>query len=266
MFDVKREVEKCEFFIKNIFEYKGFKKAIIGISGGLDSAVVAYLCVRALGKRSVNGFMLPYGEQHDIGDAKLVCNNLNLSPIVTYDIWDICKEFGSEDKTRLGNIKARVRMIILFDFSNRLNALVVGTSNKTELDLGYFTIHGDGACALEPLGHLYKTQVREIAKEIGIPKNIIDKPPSAGLWVGQTDEEEIGCSYENIDKILKIYNSLMYDPNNWRVHTKQQIVDAIIYNHKDLDIKTIDKIITRVEKNRFKLEAPAMLGDKYGNI
>jgi NAD+ synthase len=257
--DAKREVEKCIYFIQNIFKYKNFKHAVVGVSGGLDSAVIVALCSRALGNRNVTGLLLPYGEQKDIHHSRSVIDKFNIHAAF-FNIKPIVDAFHTDDKRRLGNIMARVRMMILYNSSAINNALVVGTSNKTELDLGYFTLHGDGACALEPIGHLYKTEVREIAKELKVPKEVIKKHPSAGLWENQTDEQEIGCSYEIMDKILKIYNPMMKDPNNFRDHSRQEIVNTIVYNHKNIPVSVIDKIITRVEQNKFKLEAPSMLG------
>ena len=142
------------------------------------------------------------------------------------------------DQIRGGNFKARTRMIILYDFSVLYNALVIGTGNRTELLLGYFTLYGDGACALEPIGHLYKTEVKEIAKYIGVPECIINKIPTAGLWEGQTDEGELGASYEEIDNCLKV----------WYNECKGEIPNHMV------------KLVTeRIEKNKFKSELPKQL-------
>jgi len=257
--DIKRAVEKCYFFTHNVFEYKGFKKAIIGISGGLDSAVVAAICCKALGKENVYGYMLPCGHQYDIEDSVTVCNTLGINQ-QTIDIQQLVEPFRLVeenilfDKQRIANIKARVRMIVLYDMSMKHNGLVVGTSNLTELMLGYFTLHGDGACALEPIGHLFKTEVREVAKELGIPEEIITKAPSAGLWEGQTDEEEIGCSYEIIDAILR--HRLLIPAESPEDIT--EIIDAISIE-LETPIKTVDKILTRMQNNSFKLKSPTIM-------
>lgn len=244
----KKETEKIVTFIQDTFKKKDFEKAVIGISGGLDSAVVATLLVRALGKENVYGESLPCGEQKDIQDAKLVANKLRIK----YEVIDIAsavdglkKVIGYQDEPNvsIGNIKARTRMIILYDLSAYYNALVVGTGNKTELKLGYFTLHGDGACALEPIGHLYKTQVFELARYLNVPEKIIQKKPSAGFWEGQTDEDELGITYEVIDEWF--YLMERHTPNEgqgiWTDKTYKQIRD-------------------RIKKNKFKQEPPAIIG------
>ena len=204
---MEQETNKIISFIKTTFEEANFSKAVIGISGGLDSAVIATLLVRALGKENVLGFLLPHHLQRDASDAGSFARSLGIpwEVINIGDIVDITTQYAGipeDDYLRIGNIKARTRMMLLYDLSSLHKALVVGTGNKTELTLGYFTLHGDGACALEPIGHLYTTQVKQLAKYPGVPKKIVDKVPSAGLWPGQTDEEELGASYEDIDKIL----------------------------------------------------------------
>ena len=261
--DIQREIEKCELFIKNVFEQKGFTKAIIGVSGGLDSAVVVALCCRALGTENVYGFLLPSGTQHDIKDSHLVCDQFGIEHKVI-DIHNAVEalihldqsamEF---DETRVGNIKARTRMIVLYDQSMKYNGLVVGTSNFTELMLGYFTIHGDGACALEPIGHLYKTEVKQIAVELSVPQCIIDKAPSAGLWDGQTDEEQIGASYETIDYVLKRYNKMTSFLINWKSLEFHEVIENITDN--TIDLKVVDKIMSMVKKNEFKTKSPTMM-------
>jgi len=243
-------IEKCIYFIQNVFKYKGFEKAVVGVSGGLDSAVIVALCVKALGKENVFGYMLPYWEQHDIADSKLVCKTFGISS-ETLNIKTIVDCFPmNKDLSRVGNIKARVRMTILYDQSARVNALVVGTGNKTELMLGYFTLYGDSACALEPIGHLFKTEVRDIAKKLKVPKKIITKAPSAGLWAGQTDEEELGCSYAKIDKILALYESLR----------KEKGSEIAISEASKIPIPVVCGVINRVEKNEFKSKLPLVLG------
>ncbi len=256
----KKETERIVKKIQEVFQEKGFSKAIIGISGGLDSAVIASLCVRALGKENVRGLMLPYGEQKDIKDSKLLvddlgfyCPLINIKPIVDTIPVAINKNNpsakGSDKKLyklRLGNLMARVRMIVLFDCSTYYNGLVVGTGNRTELMLGYFTLHGDGACALEPIGHLYKTEVRMLAEYLNIPKTIITKAPTAGLWDGQTDEGELGWKYKHIDELLH----LIYDEKIDRVK-----LTCLPYGYTE---KFINDIINKVSKNTFKSEKPVI--------
>jgi len=184
---------------------KGF---VLGVSGGIDSAVCMKLCARAVGPKRVLGVLMPEKDspKTDLADAEELCE----AEGVAYKIVDITQPveafadaLGSRpDKRSLGNIKARCRMIVLYHFANTEHRLVVGTSNKSELLIGYFTKFGDGGADLEPIGDLYKTEVRQLAEEIGIPKKIIAKVPTAGLWKGQTDEGEMGIKYETLDAIL----------------------------------------------------------------
>jgi len=254
--DVKRAVEKCCFFTHNVFEYKGFSKAVVGVSGGIDSAVIVAICAKALGPGNVHGLLLPYGDQHDIDDSREVACKFGIN-FQVIDIKPMVDAFPPVEAIRCGNLKARIRMITLYDKSMEIGGLVVGTSNLTELMLGYFTLHGDGACALEPIGHLWKTEVRQIAAELGVPEKIITKAPSAGLWHGQTDEEEIGCSYDTMDIILA--NPLINDfKRAISPEEKIIIIDDMAASLK-LPIDLIDKILTRMQKNRFKSEPPMML-------
>lgn len=195
-------------FIKKEIKERGFSKIVLGLSGGLDSTVSAYLVVKSLGKDNVIGLLLPYGER-DITDltlAKLVAENLKIETKeidITSAVDAISSLVGcGRDKVAKGNIISRVRMIILYDRSRFYNALVLGTSNRTESLLGYFTLWGDMACAIAPLGSLYKTQVYSLANHLGIPQTIIKKPPTPGLWEGQLDEEELGFTYKEVDQLL----------------------------------------------------------------
>jgi NAD+ synthase len=198
--DYSKIAQNLELQIRNHLKDR---KAIVGISGGIDSAVVATLCVRALGKDRVFGVLIPHGPQkmkdaYDVVSFLGIKNKeVNIKKIV--DDFDFI-EFNKVSK---GNIMARTRMIVLYSFANELNGMVVGTGNKSELEIGYFTKHGDGGVDLEPIGDLHKTEVWELAKYLEIPKHIIDKKPSADLWEGQTDEGEIGVSYKELDSILK---------------------------------------------------------------
>jgi NAD+ synthase len=194
-------------FIKEELGKFGFKKGILGLSGGLDSAVCAALAARALGPKNVIGLIMPYGKGFgpDLKDARDVARILKIDAR-TIDIAPMVDAYFKKnptDKPLLkGNKMARERMSILYDWSAREKALILGTSNKTELLIGYGTIHGDMACAINPMGDLYKTQVRELATYLGIPERIRTKAPSAGLWAGQTDEGEIGLTYAELDEIL----------------------------------------------------------------
>lgn len=195
-------------FLKNELGRIGLHKAVIGLSGGIDSAVSAFLTAKALGPENVLCVMMPYktSSKNSLEDAQKVAKILN----VRSKIVDISKMVDSYIDTlegdvsivRKGNVMARMRMIVLYDESAKEKGIVVGTSNKTELLLGYSTLHGDSACAVNPLGQLYKTQIFELAKHLNVPKEIIDKKPSADLWAGQTDEEEMGITYARVDKLL----------------------------------------------------------------
>jgi NAD+ synthase len=194
-------------FIRDFCARSGFKKVVLGLSGGLDSTVVAYLACRALGRRNVLALILPYknSDPQALRDARKVVRNLGIRGKVI-DITSMVdayyRRFPDKDRVRKGNKLARERMSVLYDFSGREKALVIGTGNKTEILLGYCTIHGDAACAFNPIGDLYKSQVRLLAKELGVPQKIMDKPPSADLWRGQTDEDDLGETYEQMDKFL----------------------------------------------------------------
>jgi NAD+ synthase len=180
---------------------------VIGLSGGIDSALSTYLAVRALGKEHVHCVMMPYktSSPDSLGDARAVVDNLGISSEVV-DITPMADVFfasnGEMDNLQKGNILARLRMIVLYDRSYSKKALVIGTSNKTEWLLGYTTLFGDSASAINPIGDLYKTQVRQLSEELRVPKSILEKAPSADLWSGQTDEKEMGLTYEEADRLL----------------------------------------------------------------
>lgn len=197
----------CESFIGREVDEAESRGVVLGVSGGVDSAVCAYLCARALGPDRVAGLLLPYrtSSPDSVEHAQLVVSELGIKS-ETVDITPMLDAYfgvrSDADKVRTGNKMARERMSILFDFAKQLKALVVGTGNKTEYMLGYFTIYGDGAYALNPIGDLYKTEVWQLAEHLGVPDVIIRKPPSADLWKGQTDEDELGITYAQADAIV----------------------------------------------------------------
>ncbi len=194
-------------FIRDETHNAGFKKGVIGLSGGIDSTVSAYLGVKALGAENVLGVMMPYksSSKASITDAQRVAHDLGIRSELV-DITPMVDAYVHKangiDNLRAGNIMARQRMIVLYDLSSRERALVIGTSNKTETFLGYGTLFGDMACAINPLGDLYKTQVWQLAEAMGVPKALIEKKPSADLWEGQTDEGEFGFTYKKADHLL----------------------------------------------------------------
>jgi len=194
-------------FIDTEVRRTGRQRVVIGLSGGIDSAVATYLAARALGPDSVFATLMPYKSSHpdSLRDAEAIVSDLGIRS-ETVDVTPIVEGFatacGRPAPLRFGNVMARARMIVLFDRSEEHAALVLGTSNKTELLLGYGTLQGDLASALNPIGDLYKTQVRALAAHLGVPRAIIDKPPSADLWPDQSDEDEIGYRYEDLDRLL----------------------------------------------------------------
>jgi NAD+ synthase len=199
--------EAIEQWIADNVERAGAKGVAIGLSGGIDSSVVATLAVRAFGPERVTGVIMPaHSQPADVQDAQALAAHLGITPLLI----DLGNPFDTMVSTlpdgsdlALANIKPRLRMITLYHIANTSNLMVVGTGNKTELMVGYFTKYGAGGVDLLPLGALYKHQVRDLARGIGVPQAIIERPPSAGLWAGQTDEEEMGITYEELDAILE---------------------------------------------------------------
>lgn len=258
MFDINYEDKSEEIisWLKDTVYSAGFKDVIIALSGGIDSAVSVAVSVKAFGKEHVNIMLLPYGSLNDEGikHAKLVAEFLKLPKKNIYEI-DIKSTVSTflktnkkqdPEKIRIGNIMARVRMIYLYDFAKKINALVVGTENKSEYYLGYFTRFGDEASDIEPIRGLYKTQIWNLGKFLNIPKEIIEKEPTAGLWEGQSDEKEFGFSYKDADRIL--YH-----------HFEESLpIEAII----DLGInkEIVRKVLNWVEKNDFKHKLPKVFG------
>ncbi|HVS41434.1 MAG TPA: NAD+ synthase [Candidatus Dormibacteraeota bacterium] len=194
-------------FIRDEVGKVGFERVVLGLSGGVDSALVAALAARALGPEQVIPVIMPYrsSSPESEADARTVCAQLGLEPIVvdiSPQVDAYFERFEDADRGRRGNKMARERMSVLYDMSWAHRALVIGTSNKTELLLGYGTIHGDMAHALNPLGDLYKTQVFAMARALDLPRRVVEKPPSADLWEGQSDEQELGFQYAVVDMLL----------------------------------------------------------------
>ena len=229
----------------------GLKNALLGLSGGVDSAAAAFLCARALGPEHVWGVMMPYrtSAPESLEDARKVVQatgiqsrEIDITPMVDA-YFDPARWSGTEaSMVRRGNKMARERMSILYDLSAELSALVVGTSNKTEILLGYGTIYGDMASALNPLGDLYKTQVKQAARALGVPENIIQKQPSADLWQGQTDEGELGITYAEADKLL-------YHMIDERASKKELIALGF-------EEKRVCEVTERVRRMQFKRKPP----------
>ncbi|MCD6264311.1 NAD+ synthase, partial [Candidatus Bathyarchaeota archaeon] len=198
-------------FISEQVSAAGLKGGIVAVSGGLDSSVTLALSAKALGGDRVRALMMPeqgLTPESDITDALEVaemfgvtCDVVDITPVIRA-IYSTLPNYDPQDLISAGNVKARVRMIINYYYANRLGKMVIGSSNKSELLTGYFTKYGDGAADLFPLADLYKTQVRQLARHLGLPRRIIEKVPTAGLWPGQSDEGELGVKYELLDLIL----------------------------------------------------------------
>lgn len=236
-------------FLRTEINRAGFSRAVVGLSGGLDSSVVAFLATGALGSDAVTALVMPYRSSRpdSARDALGVAEALGIHHR-TLDITPMVDGFvesaGSVDRRRLGNVMARCRMIMLYDRSQEHRALVLGTSNKTEILLGYGTLHGDMASALNPIGDLYKTQVRRLAHHLGIPETILRKKPSADLWPDQSDEDELGLSYETVDRIL----ALLVDARM----SRRTVVE------RGFDASVVDRVTRLVVQSQFKRRLPVI--------
>jgi NAD+ synthase len=239
-------------FLCDQFAKKEYTDAVLGVSGGVDSAVGVALLVNALGAEHVTGLALPAEESdpQSLVDAELAAKTFGIRLIVQ-PIGPVIDALYADERDvgriRLGNAAARVRMIRLFDYSQKHRALVVGTSNKTELLLGYGTWYGDLACSLNPIGDLYKTQLRQIADFLGVPQRIIDKPPSADLWPGQTDEGELGLEYDEVDRLLYLLIDRDYSMSalveaGFAPELVQRVLDLVTASQFKRSLPTIAKI------------------------
>ena len=226
-----------------------FENVILGLSGGIDSTLVAYLCAEAFSPNNVYALIMPYKTSNpdNTRDAKKIAQKLQIHS----DILDVSPMVDSffandpqADNNRKGNRMARERMCFLYDYSVKYHAMVIGTSNKTELLLGYGTIFGDLASAINPIGDLYKSQIWQLAEYYKVPASIINKPPSADLWTGQTDEAELGYSYEDIDRLLYYLVDLRY--------SDEMLSDL------NFPAKMIAEIKMRIQKFQYKRRPPVI--------
>lgn len=234
-------------FIQTEIHRAGFTRAVVGVSGGVDSSLSCYLATEALGHENVIAVRMPYKSStpDTMKHAQAIIEALGVESVtipITEMVDSLFERFPDSDKIRRGNVMARARMIILYDQSEVNKGLVVGTGNKTEILLGYTTLYGDAACAINPLGDLYKTQVRQMARAMGVPDEIIQKPPSADLWVGQTDEGELGFTYEEVDQLLYLLVDQRYSPE-----------DCITAGFKEEFVRTV---LERMRRYHFKRILP----------
>ena len=247
MKDWKKIKQDLILFLKTEVEKAGLKKVTVGLSGGLDSAVVAILCKEAFGE-NLNCVLMPsqFSSKSSIDDAIELCEKfdikyeiISIEPMVTGFIKNM-----NEDKLRIGNFSARMRMSVLYDVSSREKSLVVGTSNRSEILLGYGTIFGDTACAINPIGEIYKSDEFEFARILGVTNTILNKAPSADLWEGQSDEEELGHTYKEMDDLIKI-----------KVDENKSKIELLKLGFEE---EFINKIEYRIKANAFKGKLPTI--------
>lgn len=233
-------------FLHDEIHRTGLKRAVLGLSGGIDSALACLLAAEALGPENVLAVRMPYATSSpdSLAHAQLVIDQSGVQS-ETFEITDMVEPLIATmggDGRRAGNAMARARMIVLYDRSAATNGLVVGTGNKTEILLGYSTLYGDSASALNPLGDLYKTQIRQLARLMGVPAPIVDKAPSADLWLGQTDEAELGFTYAQVDPLLYLLVDQRY--------RLEECVEA------GFEAKFVQGVADRIRRNQFKRMLP----------
>jgi len=254
MDDLKMDAKQAKAlliaFIRRRMGEAGFENLVLGLSGGVDSSLVAFLAAEAMGPEHVTAVLMPYktSSPESTADAEAVVRATGIQSVSISITEQIDAYFGrvpDADRLRRANKMARERMSILYDQSAALKALVVGTSNKTELLLGYGTLHGDMACAFNPIGGLYKTQVRQLSAHVGVPKNIIEKPPTADLWPGQTDEAELGFQYGDVDRLL--------------LHMVDERLTDKELAEKGYDVRFIERVRTLITRSRHKRRLPVVL-------
>lgn len=249
--DWKKIKQDMVEFLRQGTHSRGFSRVVFGLSGGLDSAIVAYLCQEAFGKNAL-AVLMPSSKSsvNNFEDAKMLVEVLNLeSRVISLKEYEkVFGQYEQMDRVRYGNLCARTRMMLLYDLAYQNKALVIGTSNKSERMLGYGTIYGDLACAINPIGDVFKSDLYEFARVLGVPQKIIDKQPSADLYEGQSDEGELGYSYYEIDKLLKEISQKKIDFSDCKS------VFATINGEYCKEF--LKNILERIYKNRFKLDLP----------
>jgi NAD+ synthase len=236
-------------FLRQETKRAGFARGVVGVSGGLDSALTCFLAAEALGPKNVLAVRLPHaGSSPDsLDDAAEIIRLTGVrehTVSITEMAAPLLATIPAAERIRRGNVLARLRMIVLYDQSAAFEGLVLGTGNKTEILLGYTTLYGDSACALNPLGDLYKTQVRQLAAAVGVPARILAKPPSADLWPGQTDEGELGVTYAEVDRLLYLF-----------VDDRQSAAACVEAGFKPAMVR---KVIERIRRNQYKRMPPVI--------
>ena len=251
-------------FVRGQLRQAGFERAVLGLSGGIDSAVVAFLVAEAIGPERLLCVLMPYrtSSAASLEDARSVADRLgcpsrvvDISPMVDGYFSTALGPGEPEASTlRRGNFMARARMAVLYDLSAAWRGLVVGTGNKTEVLIGYTTHFGDDACAFDPVGDLYKSQLRQVAVELGVPERIIAKPPTADLWPGQTDEAEVGVSYAELDRLLY-----------WMVDRRRSAAELV---ERGFDPAFVERVARMVAGAEFKRQVPpiAKLGPRTSGV
>ncbi|MFW6141467.1 MAG: NAD+ synthase [Candidatus Saliniplasma sp.] len=253
--DFDETLKIIEQFIIDKVEKTGSEKVVLGLSGGLDSATVLKLCIDALGNDKVICLIMPESAspEQDMEDARWLASKWDVK-YHDIEIDSILREFpvDPDNKMAFANLKARIRMCLEYYYANVENGMVVGTSNKSELLLGYTTKYGDSASDFLPVGDIYKSDIRELAKDIGVPDRFLDKVPRAGLWEGQTDEDELGYMYEEIDEILKGIE---------KGYSMEKIAES-----NGVSIEDIQDIKGRVHRNAHKRKMPTVAKIRSGTI
>jgi NAD+ synthase len=255
--DVKVVRDMLVQFVRDETKNAGFHRGVIGLSGGVDSAVSAALTAEALGKEETVAVMLPYRTSNpkSVDDAMIVVRQLGIrSEIVDISemVDSYCAVHQITDRVRRGNVMSRMRMVVLYDVSAREQALVIGTSNKTEIMVGYGTLFGDTASAINPIGDLYKSQIWQLARFLGLPSSVVDKVPSADLWEGQSDEDELGFSYAQLDALL--YHMIDERRNDDELH-------ALGY-----DDSFVARVKSLIRRNQFKRRPPLIAKISYRTV
>jgi len=248
--DAEAEKQRIVSFLKKTFKAQGIEKAIIGLSGGIDSTVSFYLVKEVLSPENIIAAHLYYDSPvfplfHDVLDEAHIPHEDRYELSIKQPVEAVANvaNIAATEKVRLGNIAARIRMVVLFDLAKKYNALVCGTENKSENLLGYFTRFGDQASDIEPIEHLYKSQIYQLAKHLGIPQEIIKQNPTAGLWANQTDEGDFGFTYEEADQVLYL-------------HVEKHVTPSELIKQ---GFKNTEKILQWKKKNEFKHQVPYVL-------